>query len=80
MGPDARGLGGCGAGNTGTFSSLCFSFLGEIATDPTSREMVRVEEVLEVGKERSTYETVIFWESLRANEPWKCGRIARQHY
>ena len=28
--------GDCRAGNTETFSCLCFSYLGEIATDPTS--------------------------------------------
>lgn len=47
---------------------------------PCFLSLVRVEEMLEVRRESNKYETVIFWERVRANELWKCSMIARQRF
>lgn len=62
----------------GLFSLLLLSWRN--SHRPCFLSLVRVEGMLEVRRESNKYETVIFWERVRANELWKCSMIARQRF
>ena len=61
--------GDCRAGNTGMFSCLCVSYLGDIATDPTSWQWRRGKTCWRFKREEQTWDSYLLGKSLRANLP-----------
>lgn len=61
--------GDCRAGNTGMFSCLCVSYLGEIATDPTSWQWRGGKRCWRFKREEQTWDSYLLGKSLRANLP-----------